>query len=354
MEDVPKITGTVKALTKKLNMGASYQVPLSKKTVLNVSSSNTSIATVTKKGKVTAKAAGKATILVVFTDNTGYKLNLTAVDPSMPTKVTLAPYVTGEAGTVDGASLVLYPGGSASLTAVLAPATAWSDVSWSCSDDSVLALQDNGDGSCTVTRLGDAGAATVTATTARGGRVGSMRVLFRETANTRRVTIDQGSAARIPLGGEGLTLTALATRYDGTIFTQVTWSSDNADVADIDPVTGAVTALKAGVAYLAAAAGNGKAATLKLTVFDPVVPTKIALDGFKSTLAKGKTLKLKAVPTFPDPDLMPGSYAVKWQSDNKQIATVSSAGKVTAKKAGKVKITATINGKSVTKTITVK
>ena len=47
------------------------------------------------------------------------------------------------------------------------------------------------------------------------------------------------------------------------------------------------------------------------------------------------------------------SDTVKWETSNKAVATVSSTGKVSAKKAGKVTITGTVNGKSYTCTITV-
>ena len=64
-----------------------------------------------------------------------------------------------------------------------------------------------------------------------------------------------------------------------------------------------------------------------------------------ATIVTGKTLTLKVsgVPS-----------TVKWESSNKSIATVSSKGKVTAKKAGKATITAKVNGKSYSCKITVK
>lgn len=63
------------------------------------------------------------------------------------------------------------------------------------------------------------------------------------------------------------------------------------------------------------------------------------------TLTVGKSTTLKVKNT---------SKKVKWKSSNSKIASVNSAGKVTGKKAGKAKITATVNKKKYTCTVTVK
>lgn len=65
----------------------------------------------------------------------------------------------------------------------------------------------------------------------------------------------------------------------------------------------------------------------------------ITLNCKKKTLKAGKTLKLKAV-------VKPrkAKAKIKWTSSNKKVATVSSKGKVKAKKKGSVKITAAVKG----------
>lgn len=63
------------------------------------------------------------------------------------------------------------------------------------------------------------------------------------------------------------------------------------------------------------------------------------------TLEVGKSATLKITGT---------KAKVTWSSSNKAIATVSTKGKVTAKKAGKATITATVNKKKYTCTVTVK
>ena len=67
-----------------------------------------------------------------------------------------------------------------------------------------------------------------------------------------------------------------------------------------------------------------------------VEAASVKLNAKSKTLYKGKTTTLKVKGT---------KKKVKWSSSNKKIATVSSKGKVTAKKVGKCTITAKVNGK---------
>ena len=78
---------------------------------------------------------------------------------------------------------------------------------------------------------------------------------------------------------------------------------------------------------------------------------KVHLKKTKITLTTGKTYTLKLL----DKKGKTISAAkVKWKSANTKIATVSKKGKITAKKKGKVIITATYKGKKYTCTVTVK
>lgn len=131
--------------------------------------------------------------------------------------------------------------------------------------------------------------------------------------------------------GKTLTLKVLGTKK------KVTWSSSNKNVATVSS-KGKVTAKKKGTCTITAKVGTKKY-RCKITVKNPPVQ----MNKSKATVVKSKTLTLKVLYT---------SKKVTWTSNNKKIATVSSKGKVTAKKIGTAKITATMNG--VSKTITVK
>lgn len=73
--------------------------------------------------------------------------------------------------------------------------------------------------------------------------------------------------------------------------------------------------------------------------------TTLKLNKTKATLSKGEKLRLKVTGT---------KSKVRWSSSNKKVATVSSTGRVTAKKNGTAKITAKVKNKKLTCKITVK
>lgn len=72
---------------------------------------------------------------------------------------------------------------------------------------------------------------------------------------------------------------------------------------------------------------------------------KVKLNKTKATVYVGKSTQLKVTGT---------TKKVTWKSSNKKVATVTSKGKVTAKKKGTATITATVSGKKYTCKVTVK
>lgn len=131
--------------------------------------------------------------------------------------------------------------------------------------------------------------------------------------------------------------------------TAVTWSSSNEKVVTVD-TRGMVKAAAAGTAVLKANLGT-ISAECTITVKSRPAPTPgptLTLNKSSATIyTKGTTsVKLTAKVTGP-------SKKVSWKSSDTKIATVKN-GKVTAKKAGKVTITATANGIRKTCRITVK
>ena len=127
---------------------------------------------------------------------------------------------------------------------------------------------------------------------------------------------------------------------------KVSWKSSDSKIVAVS--NGKLTAKKVGSANIAVATSNGKIAICKVTV--KIGVKKVTLNKKKVTLGVKETFTLKTTITPKNAT----NKKVKWTSDKKNIATVNSKGVVTAKKAGKAKITATVDGKKVSCTVTVK
>lgn len=80
------------------------------------------------------------------------------------------------------------------------------------------------------------------------------------------------------------------------------------------------------------------------------IESNLELKTSKVSIVKGSTQKIKILSTASDTVFLKKAV---WKSSKPAVATVNSNGKVTAKKAGKATITATVNGKSLTCAVTV-
>ena len=114
----------------------------------------------------------------------------------------------------------------------------------------------------------------------------------------------------------------------------VTYKSSNKKIATVSS-KGVVTGKKAGKVNVTVTSKKNKKVkkVVKITVKN-LKPSSVKVSAVKATVVVGKTNTLKAA-------VKPaGVYCpVKWTSSNKAVATVSSNGKVTAKKAGTATIT---------------
>ncbi len=116
----------------------------------------------------------------------------------------------------------------------------------------------------------------------------------------------------------------------------VTWYSENPDIADIDEY-GNVKAISEGQATMVCSSLDGlikKAAIVNVS--DSELVTSILLTTENQTVAVGKTLQLKA-------EIRPENAenkALKWSSDNVNVAIVDQNGMITAIGIGQATITA--------------
>jgi uncharacterized protein YjdB len=144
---------------------------------------------------------------------------------------------------------------------------------------------------------------------------------------------------------KGKTLTLKATVYPSKLEDKsVTWKSSNKDVATVSS-SGKVKGVKAGTATITCTSkATGLKATCKVTV------GYVKLDQTEVTVKKGKTVTLTAT-------VYPSSLTdktVTWESSDKSVATVTSAGKVKGIKAGTATITCTSNATGLSTTCKVK
>ena len=131
--------------------------------------------------------------------------------------------------------------------------------------------------------------------------------------------------------GEKQTLTATVLPADATD-KSLKWKSSDKKVVKVTQ-TGVIKGIKAGTATITVISiQSGKSATCTVTVVKPV--TGVSLSKADATLEKGKTLTLKATVTPSDAT----NQALKWASGNKKVATVNSKGVVTAVGVGKTVI----------------
>ncbi len=291
--------------------------------------SNSKVATVSN-GKITAKAAGTATITAQTANGKKATCKVTVKNPKTvnPTSVKLSK-----------TSVTLYKGKNTTIKATVNPSNATNKkVTWKTSNSKVATVSN---GKITAKA---AGTATITVQTANGKKA-TCRVTVKnpKTVNPTSVKLSKTSVTL----GKGKTTTLKATvNPSNATNKKVTWTTSNKKVATVS--NGKITAKGVGTATITVKTANGKKATCKVTVKN--LPTSVKLSKTSATLKKGKTTTLKATIT-PSKNVI---STVTWSTSNSKVATVKN-GKVTAKAKGTATITVkTTNGKKATCKITVK
>ena len=275
------------------------------------SSSDETVATVDKNGKVTSHKTGECKIIAK------------ASDDKIIAECKVRVFVLAEKVQLNTALMTMQKGQTLTLKATVLPENASEKaVTWTSSDESIVKVDKNGK----VTTL-KAGTATVRASSTTEG-------VFAEC--TIHVKVNSES---ISLGKEKVTL------YCGDTVTvetkilpedntngAVIWTSDNEKVATVKD--GVITALSQGTAVITAKTqDSGKTATCTVTVKKHTDGIKIS--STNETLYVGKSVTLKA-------EVSPADATEKgavWTSSDTVVATVKD-GKVTALRSGIAVITA--------------
>lgn len=300
------VTTTIKAtvsVTKK-----------SKKT-LKYKSSNTKVLTVSSKGKVTAKAPGKATVTVTSAVNSKIKDTI---------KITVKQRVTGiSAGSIDVAA-----GKKATIKYTVSPSNASSKaVTFKSSNTKIATVSSKG-----VVTGKKAGKAKITITAKDGSKV---KRTINVDVKKKSVTSVSVSPSSRTLEVKG-TVTLKSTVKPSGASTDVTYKSSNTRVATVDS-KGKVTAKAPGRVTITVTAADGSKKSGRATITVIQSPTALTVSPASMTLYTSGTTTGR-ITTRLSPSTVT-EKTITYTSSNTRVATVSTSGVVTAKGEGTARIT---------------
>lgn len=296
-------------------------------------SSNSSVATIDKNGKITGKKAGTAKIIATTSGGMTASKTIILEEIEIPVdSITLSPNtITLELGHKE----------TATLSVIYLPnnAVGQSIKTWKSSNPSVAQVDSNG----MVVAKG-VGETTITAISLNGKKASCKVNVNPNSSIPTGIKINHTGTEELDVG-ENLTLKATLTPSTAT--DTLTWTSSKTSVATVNSM-GKVTAKSAGTTIITVKTSNNLKAELIIKV-NKIKPTSVSLNLTDKTLNIGETIKLNA-------NVQPSDVITNltWTSSNKDIAIVDSNGKVTAKGVGTASITVkTNNGKTATCKITV-
>ena len=174
------------------------------------------------------------------------------------------------------------------------------------------------------------------------------------------LTVPVGSVTVSPspasvVGTQTVQLTATVKDQNNVVVTRpVTWTTNNPGVATVS-TTGLVTGDNRGNTQLSAvitATSETKSGTSTVTVSPNPVST-VAVSPAPASVKKGNKVTLTGTPLDVNNNSLTGRAAPTWSSNNTSVATVAANGQVTGVNTGTAVITATIDGKTGTSTVTV-
>ena len=299
-------------------------------------SSNTSVATVSQSGTVTAVAAGNASIIAT-SEGVGGETGITVSAPPPPPPP--PPPAPVASVSVSIASSTLIVGQTTTASAVTRDASSnvltGRAIAWSSSNTAVAAVNASG----VVTAVA-AGSANIVATSEGISGQAGVTVSPPPPAPVASVSVSLASSTLIV--GQTTTASAVTRDASNNLLTgrAITWSSSNTAVATVN-ASGTVTAVGAGSANIRATS-EGVMGQAGITVAPvPVASVTVAL--VSSSLMQGQTTNATAVLRDASNNVLTGR-AISWSSTNTAVATVNSSGLVTAVGAGSANIRATSEG----------
>lgn len=351
-------TLTVTSPSAGLQVGATVQLAAAHRdpagallpiTGLLWTSGSPTIATISATGLVTGVAPG----IVIMTASIGGR----------HATVTLTVSAAGQGVPVVGAVTVQIPAytltvgeavqGSATVVDANGIALSGQPVVWASQHPVVATVSAGG----LITAVAP-GAATITATS--GGVTGSVQIVVTAVpaagvAPVATVALSAPSTT-VVVGGTVQLTAVLRDAGNGLLDGRaVVWSTSASAVATVG-ADGLVVGVAPGTAEITVTS-EGKSATILITVAPAVDPSanvvaSVSLSGGASILVVGGSTTISATALNAGGAALPGRI-IAWSSGTPAVATVSATGVVTAVAPGTAEITATVEGRSASRTITV-
>lgn len=284
-------------------------------------SSNSKVATVNQKGKVTGVKEGYATITATAQDGS---------DAEASCEIRVVTPVTSI--TLSKTTMSMFVGESKAIKATVKPGdSTYRKTKWSSSDEKVAIVDEDG----TVIAI-KAGSAMITSEAMdNSGKKAICYVTVYERVSSTGVTLQDKSVTMVPGETKIVQLVLIPTASTDS----VTWSTDNVAVASVDKTTGKITAKSTGTAYVSVMTESGKTATVEITVIGLNV-TNLVTEEYTTY---NQALSVEGY-----------AGAVTWRVDNPLIAIVYGDGTVSTRAVGTATITATVNGRKLNCKLTVK
>lgn len=301
------------------------------------------VATVTAAGVVTAVAAGPAVLTASANGRSATAaITVSASSPTL-TSITLNPISSALniGQTVDIAAT-----GHLSNGTTDSPYD--SRVAWTSSAPAVATVDSLG-----VVTAQTAGTATITASASGKSATAAITV----NAGPTLISISLDITSTTLNVGQTVDITSTANWSNGTSTvpwdSHLTWTSSAPAVATVN-AGGVVTGVAAGTTTITASQGGvSRTATITVSAAAPTL-TSITLNPTSATGTGGQTMDITATGRFSDGSTVtPYDAQVTWTSSAPAVATVNTAGLVTAIWRGTAIITASKGGLSATCTVTV-
>ena len=310
--------------TMKIN--ENYNLEYSKDKNLTFMSEDDTIAIVDAQGKITAKNSGTVKIVAVDKDGNSDTIKITVKDDSEKSFK-----ITKDKVRISKTSTYL-------IEKKINPET--ETITWSSSDSNVAAVNTDG-----LVSAKSTGTAVITGITKSGLKDTIVIEIVDEQVATESLYINLNRNSLTLDQDQTYTLTV-----DKNVSGTVKWESSNATVATVDQ-KGKITAKKAGQTTITATINNLKSQCVVNVVKVEYHVRSVSVSQKSVSLTVGGSTKVTATVS---PDKVTNKD-VTWKSQNTNIATVDSTGKITARAVGSTEIivTSVDNNKTATVKVTV-